>query len=51
MGFRCVGVGVGKCQSEDSLSVLAQNPQKRLTREVSHETGKGREKEGPKSSQ
>ena len=29
-----------------SLSVLARNPHKGLSREISHETGRGREKEG-----
>ena len=44
-------VGVGKCQSEDFLSILAQNPHKELAREISHETRRGRGKEGPRAEQ
>ena len=42
-----ISMGVGKCQSEDSF-VLAWNPHKGLAREISHETGRGRGKEGPR---
>ena len=41
LGIRCVGVD--KCQSVD---FLARNPHKGLAREISHETGRGRGKEG-----
>ena len=40
-------LSVGKCQSEDFF-VLAQNLHKGLAREISHETGRGREKEDPR---
>ena len=33
------------------LSVLARNPDKRLARDISHETGRGRGKEGPRAEQ
>ena len=38
------------CQSESPLSVLARNPHKGLVREISHETGRGWGKEGPRDS-
>ena len=42
-----ISVGVGKCQSEDYF-VLLQNPHKWLVHEISHLTGRGRRKEGPR---
>ena len=47
LGIRCVGVGVGANQ-RIPLSVLVRNPYKRLAREISHETGRRRGKEGPR---
>ena len=44
MGIRCVGVGVCKCQSEDSF-VFVQSSHKGLAREISLETGRGLGKE------
>ena len=44
-----VSVGVGTIQ-RIPLSVLARNPHKGLAREISHETGRGRGKEGYRDS-
>ena len=46
-GIRFCGYGF---QSEDPLSVLARNPHKGLAREIFHETGRGRGKEGLRDS-
>ena len=43
-----MGVGVGASQ-RIPLSVLARNPHKGLAREISHETRRGRGKEGPRA--
>ena len=48
MGIRCVDVGVGKCQSEDSFVCFGVNPHKGLAYDISHETGRGRGKKGPR---
>ena len=50
LGIRCVGVSVGASQ-RIPLSVLRRNPHKGLAREISHETGRGRWKEGPRVEQ
>ena len=43
-----VSVGVGASQKIPS-SVLARNPHRGLMREISHETGRERGKEGPEN--
>ena len=48
LGIRCVGVSVGSSQ-RIPLSALAQNLHKVLEREISHETGREREKESPRA--
>ena len=47
LAFVSMVVGVGSSQ-RIPLSVLTRNPHKGLAREISHETGRGREKEGPR---
>ena len=50
MGIRSVGVGVATSQNIP-LSVLVHNPHKGLAREISHESGRKRWKEGPRAEQ
>ena len=45
VAFVSVGVGASQCIL---LSVLARNPHKVLAREISHDTGRRRGKEGPR---
>ena len=44
--FLCVWVPV-----RESLRILVQNTHKGLAREISHETGRGRGKKGPRDSE
>ena len=46
LGIRCIGVGASQ---RIPLSVLVQNPHKGLAQEISHETGRGLGKEGPRA--
>ena len=46
LDIRCVGVGASQ---RIPLSVLARNPHNGLAREISHGTGRGRGKEGPRA--
>ena len=48
VAFVSVGLGASK---RIPLSVLARNPHRGLAREISHETGRERWKEGPRGSQ